>query len=116
MYTHHVDKSFIQRYRAITRKHRRLAAGYVTTFCKRTGLLEHQPRGELRRLSAMPLAILIGSFLAFKIFLYTRLGPETYAQHIEALQAGNFSERVGAVLMWVDPASARISDLAQRVF
>ena len=107
-----VQKDFLKRQKAIKRKHRRLADGYVTRV-NRAGVIEHRPRRSVMRFTAMPLVVLLALLFGFKVMLLSQLGEEAYLTHVDALESGNVAERLGAIIMRIDPATERVTGLIQ---
>lgn len=107
-----VQKNFLRRQRAIRKKHRRLAGGYVTRV-NRMGVIEHRPRRSFGRITIMPLVLLAAMFLAFKAVLYVQLGEETYLSHLDNLTTGSAVERAGAMVMQIDPVTERVLGLIE---
>ncbi|SIS81771.1 hypothetical protein SAMN05421759_10431 [Roseivivax lentus] len=107
-----VQKNFLRRRRAIRKKHRRLAGGYVTRV-NRMGVIEHRPRRSLGRITIMPLVLLAAMFLAFKAVLYVQLGEEAYLSHLDNLTTGSAVERAGAMVMQIDPVTERVLGLIE---
>ncbi|MFZ5965300.1 hypothetical protein ACOXXX_20340 [Thalassococcus sp. BH17M4-6] len=101
-------RKFEERHRAVTKRHRQLARGYVTKL-GRNGVIEHRPRRQTPKLS-LPMVLMLGSgFLAFKSFLFVSLGAEAYGVRVDTLANGTVVERVGGWLMQADPATQWIS-------
>lgn len=103
-------KDFNKRHRAVTRKHRRLAQGYVTKL-NRNGVIEHKPLNQSKAFTMKGFAFLILGLLIFKGYLLAGLGAEDYQTHVAALSNGNMFEQLGAWLMQVEPVSRLIADL-----
>ncbi len=103
-------RDFDRRANAVRKNHARLARGYVTKINK-NGLIEHRPRrGRKARGPVRLVLYLILSLLAFKGFLLSELGAEDYLARVATLSQGTTVERVGSVLMSVDPATQWIAD------
>ncbi|MHA6326060.1 hypothetical protein [Roseivivax sp. CAU 1753] len=108
------QKDFLKRQKSIKKKHRRLADGYVTRVNK-VGVIEHRPRRSVGRTTLMPIVLLGVLFLGFKVMLLTYLGEEQYLSHVDALTSGGLVEQIGARVMQIDPATARMTELVAGV-
>ncbi len=95
-------RNFEKRHKSITRKHQRLARGYVTKLGK-NGLIEHQPMRHLPRLSFGTLFLFVAGFVGFKTLLLLKLGEDDYITRVDTLGQGGGIERFGAWLMQIDP-------------
>lgn len=106
------QKAFFKRQLRVRRKHNRLAEGYVTKLNKKNGVMEHCPdrRAGAHVLRYALVAVLV--VFAFKTAVLHWLGAEAYADTLATLQTGSSVERVGALVMQVDPVTARLADLA----
>ena len=108
-------KDFDRRANAVRKNHARLARGYVTKINK-NGLIEHQPvRIRAAGKSLRWAVCLVIGLLAFKGVVLSDLGAEIYAGHLNDLSQGTAVERIGSVLMSVDPVTQLISDTITRV-
>ena len=101
-------RKFEKRHKAVTKRHRQMARGYVTKL-GRNGVIQHQPRRQLPGLSLNAILMLIAGLLAFKSFLFVSLGEADYQSRIDALAQGTVIERTGAFIMQIDPATVWIS-------
>lgn len=77
------------------------------------GTLGRTPR-QVRRARVAPilrsaLFLLLG-IVCLKGVLNYQVGPDLYDQRVERLQAGDEVERIGAAIMWADPASVWVAD------
>lgn len=66
-------------------------------------------RGRGLMLARSVLFLLIG-IVCLKGVLNYQVGPELYDQRVERLAQGDEVERIGAAIMWADPASAWVAD------
>lgn len=103
-------RDFDKRANSVRKNHARLARGYVTKINK-NGILEHRPRrGGLVAKPLRVLVLLAVALLVFKGFLLAELGVESYTQHLSDLSNGTTAERMGAVLMSIDPITQKFSE------
>lgn len=105
-----VQKNFLRRQRGIRKKHRKMAAGYVTTVNK-ADVIEHHPRKSMSGLSLRPIVILALVFTAFKISVVVKLGEAEYLKRLEALAAGDTVDAIGAFVMQIDPVTRGVLSL-----
>lgn len=104
---------FGKRLQRIERHHRKLEGGYVTAMTN-DGLVVARPQ---RKVMGFPYRGLFFSFcllLLFKAFIYTSLGPATYASRIDRLQSGTVVEQAGAYVMKADPVTIWIGGQMKR--
>jgi len=95
---------FGQRIRRIDRTNRSLAQGYITTV-NHDGLIIARPRRNSSHFPFRGLFLGLLILLAFKGFLFAKLGPESYQDQVTLLQAGTAVEKVGAYVMKADPVT-----------
>jgi len=57
------------------------------------------------------LVLILASFVLVKAGMLVRLGPETYAERVSRMQAGDALDRVGAYVLQADPLTQRIAEL-----
>lgn len=95
---------FDKRLRRITRRHRKLSHGYVTSV-NHDGLIIARPRRIGPRFPWKGLMVTVALFLLFKGFLYANLGEITYSERVAKLQEGTLAEQIGAYAMQADPAT-----------
>lgn len=93
---------FDRRYRSITKKHRRLAGGYVTKL-NANGVIEHQPLRKGRAFSLRAFGFVIATFFILKAYLLAGLGLQSYTGTVVDLAKGNPLEKIGAWMMQIDP-------------
>ncbi|QFS81604.1 hypothetical protein FIU97_01980 [Roseivivax sp. THAF40] len=105
-----VRRNFLRRQRGIRKKHRKMAAGYVTTVNK-AGVIEHHPRKSVSGFSVRPFVILALVFTAFKISVIVKLGEAEYLKRLEALGAGDTVDVIGAFVMQIDPVTRGVLSL-----
>tara|TARA_R110002020_G_scaffold377273_1_gene588334 strand:+ start:320 stop:664 length:345 start_codon:yes stop_codon:yes gene_type:complete len=71
-----------------------------------------------RRASAFPFKMFFGlvlGCLAFKALLLVTLGTVTYNQRLATLEDGTLAERIGAVVLQIDPLTEAMADFAVEV-
>jgi len=96
-------KSFDKRVNRISRRHRKMAKGYVTRI-QRNGLVSNRPRRSTGlRVSPVGVLMLIAGFFGFKGVLLAHLGTTTYNERIATLAEGTVIEQAGAWIMQIDP-------------
>ena len=103
-------KDFYRRQHRLSRKHRRLAEGYVTRVNK-AGVIEHQPTPRAGSALARILILGILAVLGFKTLVLSWLGAEAYGQKLAALDAGSAVERAGAWIMQIDPVTLKLAEI-----
>lgn len=77
------------------------------------GTLGRTPRPVKRNRLAPVLrsaAFLLVGVICLKGVLNYQVGPDLYDQRVERLAAGDEVERIGAAVMWADPASVWVAD------
>ena len=100
---------FGQRIRRIDRTNRSLAHGYVTTV-SHDGLVIARPRRKSAHFSFRGLFLGLLILLAFKGFLFAKIGPESYQDRVTLLQGGTAVEKVGAYVMKADPVTVWLAE------
>ncbi len=106
------QRAFAKRQRALKKKHKRLAKGYVTELSN-TGVFIRKPdQKSPRRLSSFLLFAIAFAF-AFKIASFVAIGEDQYLAELETLKAGNTRQQVGAWIMQLDPVTVKVSELLQ---
>ncbi len=98
------SQTFDKRLRKITRRHRKMSHGYVTSV-NHDGLIIARPRRAGPRFPWKGLMVAAALFLLFKGFLFATLGETTYSERVAKLQQGTIAEQVGAYAMQADPAT-----------
>lgn len=101
---------FGQRVRRILRRRRALSRGFVIEV-KPDGLLTTQPRRDASRNALRSLLLVLLVLLGFKGFLLASLGEPAYFERLARLQGGSLPDRLGAYVMYPDPASAALARL-----
>lgn len=100
-------RDFYSRVNRIERSH---ARGYSFVA---EGTLGRTPR-PARRGRLVPVLrsalFLLAGLVCLKGVLNYQVGPDLYDQRVERLQAGDEVERIGAAIMWADPASVWVAD------
>lgn len=99
---------FDRRVQQLSRKHRKLAKGYVATVTE-DGLVVTRPRRRGFRLPVKGIALCIAALFAFKAVLHATLGAEAYDERVALLQAGSIAEQAGAYAMTADPVTVWLS-------
>ncbi|KMK68141.1 hypothetical protein [Puniceibacterium sp. IMCC21224] len=97
-------RKFEKRHRAVTKKHRQLAQGYVTKL-GRNGLIQHHPRRNLPGASPRSIVMIALGFFAFKGLLLHSMGEVEYLARIATLTQGSLVEKAGAFMMQIDPVT-----------
>ncbi len=101
-------RDFYSRVNRIERLHSR-GYGFVAT-----GTLGRTPRPS-RRSWLVPVLrsvlFLVLGVICLKGVLNYQVGPDLYDQRVERLATGDEVERIGAAIMWADPASTWVADL-----
>ncbi|MDU8910431.1 hypothetical protein [Aestuariicoccus sp. MJ-SS9] len=105
-------REFNRRHREVTKKHRRLAHGYVTKI-NRNGVIEHHPRSQARGFSFRSLAVVLAITFIFKGYLLAGLGQDDYSAKVSSLAGGNWFEMFGAWAMQIDPLTQWIAGILQ---
>ena len=97
-------------YSRVTRIERTHAKGYAFLA---EGTLGRAPR-PARRSRLVPVLrsamFLVMGVICLKGVLNYQVGPDLYDQRVERLAAGDEVERIGATIMWADPASVWVAD------
>jgi len=101
-------QNFDNRLRRISRRHRKMAVGYVTSV-NHDGLIIARPRRHAPRFPWKGMMLTVTLLLLFKGFLYLSLGAITYDSRVEKLQEGTVIEQAGAFAMQADPATRWIA-------
>ncbi|MFV2034643.1 MAG: hypothetical protein ACC631_05975 [Halocynthiibacter sp.] len=102
-------QTFDKRLRRISRRHRKMVGGYVTSV-NHDGLIIARPRRHAPRFPWKGLMLTVVLLLLFKGFLFISLGSITYDARGEKLRAGTIIEQAGAFAMQADPATIWIAD------
>lgn len=98
---------FRKRQKAISRKHTRMARGYVNKLDKTSGVIVQTPD---RKTGGIGLSILVKvavALMVLKVLTLSWLGPEVYEAHVAQLREGSAIEKASAYIMQVDPLSAK---------
>ncbi|MGR3494961.1 hypothetical protein [Citreimonas sp.] len=103
------QRRFEQRCSTVRRKHLRMASGYVTRL-DRSGVILQTPIQRARPAVWRPLALAFVGALGIKVLILSGMGPEAYEAKRAELVTGNGVERAGALLMQVDPLTARVAE------
>ncbi|WP_121632902.1 hypothetical protein [Tropicibacter alexandrii] len=98
---------FRKRQSAITRKHSRMARGYVNKLDKTSGVIVQQPDSKTGSVGRSVLLRVAVAFMVLKVLTLSWLGPELYESHLAQLREGSTVERAGAFVMQVDPVTAK---------
>ena len=101
-------QNFDSRLRRISRRHRKMATGYVTSV-NHDGLIIARPRRHAPRFPWKGMTLTIVLLLLFKGFLYLNLGGITYDARVEKLKEGTVIEQAGAFAMQADPATVWVA-------
>ncbi|MFZ7091580.1 hypothetical protein [Primorskyibacter sp. 2E233] len=103
-------QSFDKRQKALRRKHKRMAHGYVNKLDK-NGLITQRPDSKASGFGLRFLVLAVIGFMIFKAFLLGGLGQEKYLAHVSQLQSGSGFEQAGAMLMQIDPVTEKLGAL-----
>lgn len=96
-------KLFDKRVNRISRRHRKMAKGYVTRI-QRNGIVSNRPRRRTGlAVSPVGILMLVAGFFGFKGVVLAHLGGTTYNERIGALAEGTLIEQAGAWIMQIDP-------------
>ncbi len=101
-------QSFDQRLRSIDKRHRKLARGYVMSV-NHDGLVIAEPKQHRRRFPWRGTLLILVGLLAFKGFLHSQIGSDSYQLRVDKLSNGNAVEQIGAYAMTADPVTLWIS-------
>ena len=104
-------EEFRKRQHAITRKHTRMARGYVNKLDKTSGVIVQQPDSKTGGVGLGILLKLAAGLMVLKVLTLSWLGTEVYEGHVAELRAGSSIEQAGAFVMQIDPVSARAAAL-----
>ena len=102
--------AFRKRLRRLVRRHEALSHGYETRI-RGDGLLIVTPKRQSRGVSLTAIVTFVGLFLVMKAVLVAQIGLQGYEDRVLMLQSGTFAERIGAMIMQVDPVTAYLADL-----
>ncbi|MFW2541282.1 hypothetical protein ACN2XU_01475 [Primorskyibacter sp. 2E107] len=104
-------QNFEKRQKALRRKHKRMAQGYVNKLDRESGLIVQKPDSKSGGFAIRLLFLIVLAFMAFKIFLLAGLGEQKYLSHIQSLSTGSVVEQAGAWLMRIDPVTDRLAPI-----
>lgn len=102
------QRRFEQRCRTVRRKHLRMAGGYVTRL-DRSGVILQTPGQRARPAVGRALMLALVGALGMKALILAGMGADAYEAKRADLVHGNGVERAGALLMAVDPLTARVA-------
>jgi hypothetical protein len=102
--------AFRKRLRRLVRQHEALSHGYETRI-RRDGLLIVTPKRQSRGVSLTAIVTFLGLFLVLKAVLVAQIGLQGYEDRVFLLQSGTVVERIGAMIMQVDPVTAYLADI-----
>ena len=102
--------AFQKRLRRLARQHKALSQGYETRI-RGDGLLIVTPKRRTPRVPATAIATFLALFFLLKAVLVAQIGAADYAERVYLLQVGTLIERLGAVVMGIDPVTAFIADI-----
>ncbi|NNK68468.1 MAG: hypothetical protein HKO95_17220 [Rhodobacteraceae bacterium] len=103
-------QDFYRRMDRITRHHRKLSQGYVTTM-NEDGLIVAEPRTLRRIVPWRSLLFTLFVVMAFKGWLFASIGPAAYEARVISLQNGSLVMQAGAYVMTADPVTLWIATL-----
>ena len=101
---------FDKRLKRIVRRHDRMASGGAVTTVTSDGLIVSRPRVYRPRFPLVGLLAVIGLGFMFKGLVFATLGPEAYAERVEALGQGSPADQAGAWVMQADAATLIIAE------
>ena len=95
---------FSKRLAKLTKRHEAMTRGYVATL-RGDGLIVLEPRKLQFQLPFRGFVILMLLFMTFKGYMMAVLGETAYAERLTVLHSGSIFEKVGALIMGLDPIS-----------
>lgn len=104
-------ETFEKRQKALRRKHKRMAQGYVNKLDRTSGLIVQKPDSKAGGFFLRLAALMGMGLLGFKTFLLAGSGEAQYLHHVEMLKGGSLLEQAGAWFMQIDPATAYLAPL-----
>ncbi|WP_425100321.1 hypothetical protein [Tropicibacter sp. S64] len=104
-------QTFEKRQKALRRKHKRMAQGYVNKLDRTSGVIIQKPDSKAGGFMIRLLVLAVAVGLGFKVFLLAGLGEEGYGAHLEHLQSGSILEQGAAWALQIDPATAYLAPL-----
>lgn len=103
-------ENFIERNRALARKHAMLASDH-STLLDRSGLYIAAPKRQRRQFPMNLLLMFLLGFIGFKAFMVASVGPMTYNARLSELENGTVIERAGALAFAIDPVTNKIAGI-----
>lgn len=104
-----IDQGFADRLRKLDRKHRRIRDRGYRRHVGPDGLVVQYPRRRTLRFPLRGFVLLALLAFAFKVWIFTSLGPNDYAARIDALAVGNVAERAAAWAMQPEAVTGAVS-------
>lgn len=95
---------FESRLSLMVKKHRALANGY-TARIREDGLIVVEPKAPRRHIPARSIVYAFLGFVGFKTLMLVMMGEATYSNRVALLADGTAVERVGSLLMQIDPVT-----------
>lgn len=95
---------FYKRLSKLTKRHEAMSRGYVATL-RGDGLIVLEPRKLQFQFPIRGFVLLMLMFMTFKGYMMAALGEADYAERLAVLQSGSIFEKVGALIMGLDPVS-----------
>ncbi|WP_412509188.1 hypothetical protein [Roseovarius sp. SYSU LYC5161] len=100
-------QGFDARVKNIGRKRARLSKGYVSQITD-DGLIVFRPKKRKFEFPLRGLTFVVIGFLVLKGVILAHVGTPLYQERVAALRDGMLVERVGAMVMQLDPVSESI--------
>ncbi len=102
-------QDFDKRLARIVRHHERLSHGAAPVLTA-GGLIIARPVRRSMTLPWRSFTIILLAIMAFKVYSYTSLGPEAYEARVAPYAEGSATERLGAWVMTLDPATIWLAE------
>lgn len=102
------NNGFDARIKRVQRNHLRMARGYEAKV-GRDGLIVFRPKRRKPRLPVRGLVVLIAAFFAFKVLVLMQIGDVAYQARVDAMMSGSFDERMGGIVLQIDPLTRTIA-------
>lgn len=104
---------FENRVDRLWRRHEALSRG-CRAILRPDGLIVLKPRRFAFKLPIPGFVLLMGMLMAFKGFMLASLGEAGYGARLTTLDAGTVFDRMGALVMGLDPVSKVLGDMLAR--
>lgn len=106
--------AFRKRLRRLERQHTALSRGYETHI-RSDGLLIVKPKRQIPHVSSAAIFTFLALFMLLKAVLLAQVGHDDYANRVALLQVGTPVERVGAVVMSIDPVTSYLAGIIKPI-